>query len=50
MLLPLAEKATDMEFLVEIAYFVVVSVTGNVTVIVHSDDSTPINKMQEVLN
>jgi hypothetical protein len=37
-----------MEFLVEIAYFVVVTVTGIVTVIVHGDISTGITKMQGV--
>jgi hypothetical protein len=39
-----------MEFLVEIAYFIVVSVTGNVTVIVHGHNSMGFTKMQEVLN
>ena len=36
-----------MEFLIEIAYFFVVSVTGIVTVIVHGDISTRLIKMQE---
>jgi hypothetical protein len=38
-----------MEFCVEIAYFVVVSVTGIVTVIVHSHISIRLTKMQEVI-
>jgi hypothetical protein len=37
-----------MEFIVEIAYFVIVSVTGNVTVIVHGYISIGLNKKQEV--
>jgi hypothetical protein len=42
----MAGKVADMEILVEIAYFVV-SVTGNVTVIVHRHNSTRFNKLQE---
>ena len=37
-----------MENLVEIAYFAIVSVTGNVTVIVHRDISIGLNKKQEM--
>jgi len=36
-----------MKFLLEIAYFIIVSVTGIVTVIVHGDISTRLIKMQE---